>query len=206
MFQVMVSATIVSLLVTPYLVAAGPRVGGWLGRWWDPRRGPTRRDPTIDDEDRSDADGTATIIDDSIMIIGYGPAGQRVAEELMGEFRERIAVLDMNIDNVKFAWRYGLAAVVGDATQIDVLEHAGVGRARVVVITVPSVAAARQLIHHVRHISPSALVICRSRYHIHRWELLRAGADAVIDEEDQVGHRMALEVQAILKPEEEREG
>jgi CPA2 family monovalent cation:H+ antiporter-2 len=143
-------------------------------------------------------------VDDAIMIIGFGPAGQRVAEELMGELRDRIVVLDLNIDNVKFAWRYGLSAMVGDATQTDVLEHGGVGRAQVVVITVPTVAATRRLIHHVRHIAPGALIVCRSRYHIHRWELLRAGADAVIDEEDHVGHRMAQEVQAIVAPKEKQ--
>jgi len=124
----------------------------------------------------------------------------------MGELRDRIVVVDLNIDNVKFAWRYGLAAMVGDATQTDVLEHAGVERARVVVITVPTVAATRRLIHNVRHIAPGTTVVCRSRYHIHRWELLRAGADAVIDEEDHVGHRLAQEVQALVTPQQSKEG
>jgi CPA2 family monovalent cation:H+ antiporter-2 len=205
-FQVMVSATIVSLLITPYLVAAGPFVGGWLGRGWGGRRGTTLHRPASEDELQTAGDtvSPAIPVDDAIMIIGFGPAGQRVAEELMGELRDRIVVLDLNIDNVKFAWRYGLSAMVGDATQTDVLEHGGVGRAQVVVITVPTVAATRRLIHHVRHIAPGALIVCRSRYHIHRWELLRAGADAVIDEEDHVGHRMAQEVQAIVAPKEKQ--
>lgn len=207
-FQVMVSATIASLLVTPYLVSAGPYVGGWLGRLWRRRGGATPRssEGDVEKQPAGAALSSAIAVDGAIMIIGFGPAGQRVAEELMADYRDRLVVLDLNIDNVKFAWRYGLSAVVGDATQTDVLEHAGVERAQVVVITVPTVAATRRLIHNVRHIASGALIVCRSRYHIHRWELLRAGADAVIDEEDHVGHRMAYEVRAIVVPEENREG
>jgi K+:H+ antiporter len=207
-FQVMVSATIASLLVTPYLVSAGPYVGGWLGRLWRRRGGATPRssEGDVEKQPAGAALSSAIAVDGAIMIIGFGPAGQRVAEELMADYRDRLVVLDLNIDNVKFAWRYGLSAVVGDATQTDVLEHAGVERAQVVVITVPTVAATRRLIHNVRHIASGAIVVCRSRYHIHRWELLRAGADAVIDEEDHVGHRMAKEVQAIVAPKEKEEG
>jgi hypothetical protein len=43
------------------------------------------------------------------------------------------------------------------------------------------------------------LLLVRSRYHVHRWELLRAGAHEVVDEEDQVGHRLAQEVRRVLK-------
>ena len=201
-FQVMVSATVVSLLVTPYLVAAGPYVGGWLGHLWGRRRGAVVRRAVIEDEKQPAGEvvpsSSAISVEGAILIIGFGPAGQRVAEELMGSLRDRIVVLDLNIENVKSAWRYGLAAMVGDATQTDVLEHAGVERAQLVVITVPTVVATRRLIHHVRHIAPGTLIVCRSRYHIHRWELLRAGADAVIDEEDHVGHRLAQEVQALV--------
>lgn len=204
-FQVMVSATIVALLLTPYLVAAGPRVGGWLDRILKRRVRPLQRppvQPTAEQPAGSEAEQRPPI-EDAILIIGFGPAGQRVAEELISDHKERIVVLDLNIDNVKFAWRYGLSALVGDATQTEVLEHAGIHRARVVVITVPNPGASRRLIHHVRHTAPAASVVCRSRYHIHRWELVRAGADAVIDEEDHVGHRLAQEVQSLIAPPQE---
>lgn len=200
-FRAMVSATILSLLVTPYLVAVGPRAGSWLesqlrkhglfGR----KTSAAQPLPDIDDEESHSA------VSDGILIIGFGPAGQRVAEELLADRRDRLVVVDMNIENVDVAKLYGIDAHVGDATQTDVMLHAGILRAAVVVIAVPNPAAVRRLIHHVRHLAPEVVIIARSRHHIYRWELLRAGAHEVIDEEEQVGLRLAEAVAHAL-PEE----
>lgn len=198
-FRALVSATILSLLVTPYLVEVGPRVGGWLERKLG-RRAPVR--PTADRPATANQAAVAgdqpSDVSDGILIIGFGPAGQRVAEELLTDVRERLVVVDLNIDNVETAQLYGIQAYVGDATQTDVLLHAGILRARVVVIAVPNPPAVRRLIHHVRHLAPEVTIIARSRHHIYRWELLRAGAHAVIDEEDQVGLRLAEEVRQAI--------
>lgn len=200
-FRALVSATILALLITPYLVAAGPRVGSWLERRLR-RRGLLRR--SVPDSSKQPEAVTAgeagppSAIADGILIIGFGPAGQRVAEELLAEHRERMVVIDLNIDNVRIAQRYGIEAHVGDATQTEVLQHAGILRARVVIITVPNPAPMRRLIHHVRQLASGVIIVARCRYHIYRWELLRAGAHAVIDEEDHVGKRMAEEVQSVF--------
>jgi len=197
-FRGLVSATILSLLITPYLVALGPRVGSWLERHLRTRgllqpapssAGPV--DSTVAAAEREERQG-------DILIIGFGPAGQRLAEDLLAEQRERLAVIDLNIDNVDVAKRYGITAHVGDATLSEVLLHAGLHRARMVVITVPNPSATRHLIHQVRHLAPGVTILVRSRYHIYRWELLRAGAHAVVDEEDHVGLRLADEVRKAL--------
>ncbi|MCO6454928.1 MAG: cation:proton antiporter [Pirellulaceae bacterium] len=222
-FRAVVSATILALLITPYLVAAGPRAGSWLeGRLARRRRSASQTSgreppaaavdqvtdeattrPTRESADESpiteahQAHGSA--IADNILIMGFGPAGQRIAEDLLAEHRERLVVVDLNIHNVEVAQRYGLRAYLGDGTQTEILYHAGILRSRVVVITVPNPSAMRQLIEHVRHVAPGVRIVARSRYHIYRWEFLRAGAHAVIDEEDQVGVRMALEVRHALQ-------
>jgi CPA2 family monovalent cation:H+ antiporter-2 len=93
-----------------------------------------------------------------------------------------------------------MEAHVGDASQTEVLQHAGILRARIVVLTVPNPSAMRRLIHQIRGLAPGVMIVARSRYHIYRWEFVRAGAHAVIDEEDQVGLRMAEEVKSALLP------
>lgn len=200
-FQALVSATIVALLVTPYLVAVAPGAGSWLERQF--RRlgiAGSAMFPTQPTDRPSDPDAEAAHphVVDPIIVIGFGPAGQRLVEELLADWRDRLVVVDMNIDNVKIATRYGIAGYVGDASQTDVLDHAGVRQARVVVITVPNPSATRRLIHHVRHLAPGVMLFVRSRYHIYRWELLQAGAHVVIDEEDHVGLRLADEVRLAL--------
>jgi CPA2 family monovalent cation:H+ antiporter-2 len=198
-FRALVSATIFALLVTPYLVVVGPRIGGWIEHRLR-RRGLQRPETRIspDHSAAAEAEDRRSTISDGILIIGFGPAGQRVAEELLTRHRDRLIVADMNIDNVEVAKRYGIDAYVGDATQTDVLLHVGIQRAAVVVIAVPNPTAVRRLIHQARHLAPEVMIIARSRHHIYRWELLRAGAHAVIDEEDQVGLRLAEEVRQAI--------
>jgi len=232
-FQAMVSATILSLLVTPYLIAAGPPLGARVDRTFRlfkrrmsrSRADRTPREPVetatyaIETESTAGAAATDTAlplspeaaakaqatherptrIPDAILIVGFGPAGQRVAEGLLDGYRDRLVVIDMNYRNVEVAQRYGLEAHIGDATQTDVLLHAGLQKACLVALTVPNPQAVRRLIHHVRHLRPDVLIIVRSRYHIYRWELLHAGAHIVIDEEDHVGARLAEEIQQSLR-------
>ena len=91
-----------------------------------------------------------------------------------------------------------LGAHLGDATHRDVLEHAGIYGARAVVITVPDHTTTRNLIHLVRDIAPEVFIIARCRYHVLHWELLHAGADEVVDEEDQLGRRLAAQVRKLV--------
>ena len=193
-FRALVSATIISLLLTPYLVGDSQQVGSWFERLV--ARGAIQREkPHLDETAQSDESGVAS---DSILIIGFGPAGQRVAEGLLSPHRSRIVVVDLNQDNVDIAHRYGLKGILGDATQSEVLEHAGISGARVVAIVLPDHNTARELIYHVRDLAPNAHVIVRCRYHLRHWELLNAGAHEIADEEFQVGQQLAEQASHIL--------
>ena len=59
---------------------------------------------------------------------------------------------------------------------------------------VPDPWTARRIVLQVRSLAPHVPIVARSRYHVHRWQLIMAGADAVVDEEDEVGVRIAEEV------------
>jgi CPA2 family monovalent cation:H+ antiporter-2 len=194
-FRALVSATLISLLLTPYLVAAAPHAGAWLATWI--ARSGARRDRD-DDGKLPDHDESVPSPSDTIVIIGFGPAGQRVAEGLIDPHQDRIVVIDLNPDNVAIAERYGLTGIQGDATQTEVLEHAGVQRARVVVLVLPDHNTTRHLIHHIRNLSEDSHIIVRCRYHMRHWELLAAGAHEVADEEDQVGQQLAEQARKAM--------
>ena len=203
-FRAMVSATIVTLLFTPYFVAAAP----WAGIRFEEilfrrrkKQGLARVSP---DEPAAKAGSKETdealnaTPSNLILIIGFGPAGERVAEGLMDSHKPQMVAIDLNTKNIEIARRYGLVAHVGDATQRDILEHAGIYKACAVVVTVPDHAAVRHLIHLVRDLAPDAFIIARCRYHVLRWELLHAGAHEVVDEEDQLGRRLAAQVRKLV--------
>ena len=96
------------------------------------------------------------------------------------------------------ARQYNLVAYLGDATHRDILEHVGIRRASAVVVTVPDHATTRHLIHLVRDLAPETYIVARCRYHVLRWELLYAGAHEVVDEEDQLGRRLAAYVRQLI--------
>lgn len=195
-FRVIISASIVTLLFTPYLIAGAGRFGRWTTEKLASRVAPqkpstSKSEPATIESRQGRSSGRKAEPAHSLHVIGFGPAGRRVVESLLRRLSKRMIVIDKNRDNVALAHTYGLEALLGDATQIEILEHAHIRQAQAVIITIPDPKAARQIIHQVRSLAPSAFVAARSRYHIFRWELLLAGADIVIDEEDEVGRRLA---------------
>jgi len=187
-FRLLVSATIVTLFLTPALVAAAPRLAGALERW---RRG-TAPGP----------EGTAAPAAHDIMIVGFGPAGQAVAHHLYRLHRDRIMVIELNPRNAVVARDLGLAVTIGDARHADVIEHAGLRRCRVLAITLPDGDDVRRIVHVCRRLAPDVAIIARARYHIRRWEIEFAGAHETIDEEENLGLRVAASVRKYLPVED----
>jgi CPA2 family monovalent cation:H+ antiporter-2 len=195
-FELMVSATIVTLFLTPYLVAVAPRVAAALGelRPGGPRGATESGTGGADHHDH-------------LVIVGFGPAGQRVAEGLMKHHKHKIVVVELNPKSAAVAQSYGLETHIGDATRAEMLERLRVETARVVAVTLPDPTTSRQVIEQVRSLSPDTMIVVRARYHIHRWRLVLAGAQVVADEEDGVGMEIASEVRKLMPDDEvERSG
>ncbi len=199
LFMLIISATILTLFLTPYLVAFGPRISVVVVER-------LRKIGLI----RSGADGGA--VDESgvggrVIVVGYGPAGQAVGQSLesSGSSGSLVTVIDLNPSAIRDAQQSGFVGLIGDAAQADVLEHAGLGSAGVVVVTVPDPAGAEAVVGLVRSMSPGVHVIARSRYHRYFTDLQNGGADEVVDEEQIVGAILASRVRARLRKGEDQD-
>jgi CPA2 family monovalent cation:H+ antiporter-2 len=188
--RLIITTTIATLFLTPFLVAAAPRVSGWVDACLRRRRGGPQAP--------GEAPAAPPPEQPQVLLIGFGPAGQSVAEALLRQLGPRLRVIDLNPRNAAIAERYGLPVQVGDATQLEMLEHAGAERCAVIIVTIPDPEAARTVVHQCRHLAPGATIIARARYHMHRWDLELAGAATVIDEERQVGLRLAADARRHL--------
>jgi CPA2 family monovalent cation:H+ antiporter-2 len=192
--SLLVSSSIVTLFLTPYLVQFAPRAALWIERL---RSGPTTQRAAADEVQHPE-----------IVIVGFGPAGQAVGREL-ATLNRRVLVLDLNPAARTTAEAMGLRGEIGDAASLDVLEHLHVSAARIVVITLPARTAALTVLENVRSLAPTAVIIVRSRYQLHQPEFSEAGADIVIGDEQEVGSglcdqlREQLAVWAESKPAEE---
>ena len=191
LFELIVASTIGTLFLTPYLVAVAPHLAKAVGRLsaWRGRALPWQ--PEASAEPSAKMSG-------HIVIVGFGPAGQCVARSLEQDDEALVVVVELNARSADVARASGLRTYIGDATRPEVLEHLCVGAAKVVAVTVPDPAAARQIIEAVRSLGPDTSIIARARYHRYRSELALAGAVVVIDEEEQVGLQMASAVQEKL--------
>lgn len=182
--MVVVSSAILTLLVTPYLVQIAPRLATWVARWTRGRVG---------DEEPSAEDG----LFHHVVIVGFGPAGQAVGRALSGA-ETPVLVLDLNPAAKNPADEMKFESQVGDATQYDVLEHAHLRAAKLVVITLPSYRATLTILRYVRELAPHAPVIVRSRHQVHSTEMEAAGADVVVGDEEEVGRSLAEKTMAEM--------
>ena len=188
LFELIVATVAITLFLTPYLTMLAPRLATAVGKW-------SVRQPT---ETRDGAPEQPAVARDHVVIVGFGPAGQRVAEMLIGLEQCQSLVVDTNPRSADHARSYGLRTYLADATREEVLESVQVRTARAVVVTVPDPATARLVVEQVRSLSPDTFIVVRARYHVHRWQLTVAGAHVVIDEEQEVGLRIAAEVRKKL--------
>lgn len=183
LFQVLVSAAIVTLFLTPLLAGGAATIGEWVAHRLRAIRG-------LDVADGDDPHRTKPPLRDHLIIVGFGPAGQVVGEKFLQQ-SHRVLVLDLNRKLVTTARKAGFRGRVGDAAHAEILEHAGVMHASALVITVPDPASVRAIILLARSMRRDLFIIARVRYHIYRSELEEAGADVLLDEESRVGLLLA---------------
>jgi CPA2 family monovalent cation:H+ antiporter-2 len=131
------------------------------------------------------------------LIVGFGPAGQSVAHALKAK-SIMPSILDINPESIKAAGKEGYAVHIGDASQEDVLLHSGILRACLAVVTIPDPGTSRRIIATMRYMAPQLGIIARCRYHRSYWELEKAGADIIVDEEFVVGEFLSERVTTYL--------
>jgi CPA2 family monovalent cation:H+ antiporter-2 len=142
-----------------------------------------------------------------VVLIGYGPVGRAIARILRDNDMD-VVVVEMNIDTVRElraqAQReaaegeggdadgsapaphdshdghrgHGLAAVHGDATQAEILRHAGLEQAEALIISTAT-APAREIIEVARGVNPRARILIHTTY-LREAEALRAGGAEVV--------------------------
>jgi CPA2 family monovalent cation:H+ antiporter-2 len=125
------------------------------------------------------------------VIVGYGPVGQTACRVLKG-FGVQTAVIDLNLDTVRELADSGEAAIYGDATRRDILEAAGLHRAKYLLVTIPDVLVRTLIIIAAKEMNPELRVFARARYLNERAWLEEAGASDVCTEEGETAVGLAL--------------
>jgi monovalent cation:H+ antiporter-2, CPA2 family len=171
--QTFIASTVLLMLVTPFLVQSGPKLGLRLEQML-PARAKRRIEPISVEP--------AQKLEDHVVIVGYGPAGRRLVRVLK-DTGIPFVVIDLNPRSVKEADAAGLQILYGDASRIPVLEQARITHAKVCVVAINDRFATERVVQVARYLNPTLQVIVRTRFMAEIEPLQRSGADIVVPEE-----------------------
>ncbi len=121
-------------------------------------------------------------LDGHVVIVGYGRVGEHIVAVLDRLGVPRLVVEQDAARATEFQQR-GIPTLFGDAANSEVLTHAGLERARAVVVTVPDETAAELVVTAVRDIAPEVPIIARAATTAGVLRLHHHGAQDVIHPE-----------------------
>lgn len=96
-----------------------------------------------------------------IVVAGHGKVGTFVAQ-LLDRLDQEFVVIESNPSRADEIREQGLPTIFGDAAAHPVLEAAGVGTARLVVVTMPDAAGVRLAIDRIKQINPEVHIVARA--------------------------------------------
>ncbi len=186
--QGLLASTVLLMAVTPFLMALGRRLNAQL----------LRREPPA-----SAVPLEKAALEDHVIVVGYGPAGQRLVRVLR-EAGIPFMVIELNPHTVRTARQEGIPILYGDASRRHILEHAAIERAKVCVVAINDEDATRRIVELARFLNPTLQIIVRTRFLRDVEVLQRVGADIVVPEELETSVRIFTQVlQAYFVPEDE---
>ncbi|MFU2059368.1 monovalent cation:proton antiporter-2 (CPA2) family protein [Avibacterium volantium] len=156
-------AVAISMLLTPFLFIAYDKL-------IVPRAShqQQRENDTIEDQN-------------DVLIIGHGRYGQIISGMLMS-CGYKPTVIDYDATLVEGLSRFGLKTYFGDGSRSDLLETAGIAKAKLLVIALDDKEQAIQIAHFAHHFYPNLPIITRAYDRLHVYDLYRAGARNIVRE------------------------
>jgi K+:H+ antiporter len=173
-YQRFLATSILSMIATPFLIKAAPRVGYALQAKLAPG---SPLDPKIDDlGEVSQRPGK------HVVVVGYGMNGRNLTK-VLHRVGIPYVVLELNAELVRGARADGVPVEYGDAGRKEVLQHVGVRQAEILVVAISDPVSTRRAVALARELNPELCIIVRTRYMAEVDELYQLGANQVIPEE-----------------------
>ncbi len=170
--QIVLAAVIFSMALSPALIRYN---GAVAKRFFAASYGVNR------ERSQEQVAAAARDLRDHIVICGYGRIGQNIARFAIQEDFDYVA-LDLDPIRVREALAAGEHAYYGDSTHAEILESAGLRRARVLVISFDDIHATYKILAQARELRPDIPILVRTRDDSNLEKLQKAGATEVVPE------------------------
>ena len=165
----LLAATFCSMLLTPLLLRAAPRIAASLHHT-------SNEEAELEKITEQSAE-----LQGHVVICGFGRVGQSIGRFLHRENQDFIA-LDSDPDQIQKANKTESTVHYGDARRGDLLRAVGVDRARLLVIAVDNTEIAMSVLKEARLITIAVPILVRTRDDSRLTELKAAGATEVVPE------------------------
>ncbi len=177
-YQSFLAATIISMIATPFMIAAAPRFGYFVQSLLSDGKSNEPQENPEEDIHLTSSGG----LNNHVIIVGYGLNGRNLARVLRAVLVP-YTIIELNAEVVRTAKEKGEKINFGDATRREVLRHAEIAKASALVLAISDPQAGRRAVKNARQLSEDIHIIVRTRYITEINELLELGANEVIPEE-----------------------
>lgn len=183
LWQALLGASILTMVLTPPLIAVAPAVAARLRARGTPV---TREEAPI------------PAMSGHVIIFGFGVGGQLVARA-MREIGVPYLILELNGATVRRMRAEGERIYYGDATSPESLHAAGIATAGAVVCLLSDPAATTRMVAMARGMAGSLPIIVRTRYRTEAEQLQRIGATVAVAEELEASLEVLAQLLARLQ-------
>ncbi|HEY4316137.1 MAG TPA: YbaL family putative K(+) efflux transporter [Herbaspirillum sp.] len=186
--DLILGGAILSILINPLLFFGLDRLNPWLKRREeDPAAGLPQ-----------DADEIAKPVlprHGHTVLVGFGRVGHRAADALR-DARQPFIVIEDHVEVVEALCAAGTPAIYGNAAAPGMLDAAHIAGARYLLVAIPEVLEAGQIIEHALKINPKLHIIARSHTEAETAHLEGHGATEIIIGEQEIANCMVARVTA----------
>jgi len=172
-YSLILACAVLSIVVNPLVFRAVHPIASWLKKHPDlwarlDRHGPA---PALPEQ-----------LENHVVVVGYGRVGHHIVDVLEYLKLPRL-VVDAEVTRLAELEKLGVPTLFGDAANSEVLKHAGLTRARALVVTVPDEATAEVVVASARVLAPQLAIIARAGTQSGVARLAELGAQDVIHPE-----------------------
>ncbi|MEJ2111846.1 MAG: cation:proton antiporter, partial [Acidobacteriota bacterium] len=127
-------------------------------------------------------DAKTETMQDHVILCGFGITGRNIAGVLKAN-RIPYLVLEMNHQTMREQKKKGEPIFFGDCTDEGIQLHAGILKARVILIAISDPIATRQAVRTAKNLNPEIIILASNKYHDAIDELMNLGATEVVSGE-----------------------
>ena len=173
-FQMFLAVSVVTMSITPFVLAVAPRISHFSDRLPLPHRIKKGFYPFKTPQEK--------VFSDHLIIVGFGVNGKNMAKAA-SKADIPYVVIEINPQIVKNEKSRGESIHYGDAAHGTVLKNVNIKNARIMVVAISDAIGTRKILDIAKKINPNIYIIVRTRYIRDMESLYQMGADEIVPEE-----------------------